>query len=132
PDRGVGEDESQAFAARRARDRGARTARRVRDVPRAAVARHVSVWRADRRRADARFLSLVVREHVDAGPVRVEADARLLLPHRRRSVVAAGSPGRAPARLQLPDALVDLDPRGVSRALPALPAPAARGVEGAQ
>jgi hypothetical protein len=41
------------------------------------------------RRADARLLSLVVRQHVDAGPVRDQADARLLLPHRRRSVVAA-------------------------------------------
>ena len=39
---------------------------------------------------------------------------------------------RAPARLQLPDALVDLDPRGLSRSLPALPAPAPGDVEGPQ
>src|SRR5881398_2864228 len=75
---------------------------------------------------------MVLRQHVDAGSVRDEADARVLLPHRRRSVMAAGSPGRAPARLQLPDALVDLDSRGLSRPLPALSAPAACRVEGAQ
>ena len=50
------------------------------------------------------------------GPVREQADARLLLPDRRRSVVAGRAAGRAPARLQLPDALVDLDSRGLSRA----------------
>ena len=87
---------------------------------------------ADHRRADARFLSLVVCQHVDAGAVRNQADARLLLPDRRRSVVAAGAPGRAPARLQLPDALVDLDSRGLPGTLPALPASAHGRIEGAQ
>ena len=66
------------------------------------------------------------------GPFESEADGRLLLPHRRRPLVAAGTAGRAPARLQLPDALVDLDPRGVPGSLPALPAPAADRVEDAQ
>ena len=37
---------------------------------------------------------------------------------------ATGTPGRAPARLQLRRALVDLDSRGVSGPLPPLPAPA--------
>ena len=59
------------------------------------------------------------------GPVREQADARLLLPDRRRSVMADRAPGGAPARLQLPDAVVDLDPRGLPGPLPALPAPAA-------
>ena len=40
------------------------------------------------------------------------------------------APGRAPARLQLPDALVDLDPRGLPGAFPAVPAPAPRRIEG--
>ncbi len=66
------------------------------------------------------------------GPVRNQADARLLLPDRRRPVVAGGSPARIPARLQLPDVVVDLDPRGLPRSLPALPAPAKGRVEGAQ
>ena len=42
------------------------------------------------------------------------------------------APGRASARLQLPDALVDLDPRGLPGPLPPVPAPAARRIEGAQ
>ena len=88
--------------------------------------------RADHRRADAGFLPLVVREHVDARSVREQADARVLLPHRRRSLMAGRSPGRASARLQRPDALVDLDPRGVSGPLPSLSASASRRVEGAQ
>ena len=41
-------------------------------------------------------------------------------------VLAGRPPGAAPARFQPADALVDLDARGVSGALPALPAPAAR------
>ena len=45
---------------------------------------------------------------------------------------SARAAGRAPARLQLRHALVHLDPRGVSRPLPAVPAPAPGGVEGAQ
>ena len=40
---------------------------------------------------DAALLSLDVREHVDAGAVRVAAGSRVLLHHRRRSVVAAPS-----------------------------------------
>ena len=46
--------------------------------------------------------------------------------------VAGRTSGRAPARLQLRGALGHLDPRGVSRTLPALPAPAAGSVEAAQ
>ena len=56
------------------------------------------------------------------GPVRDARAARVLLHHRRRPVVARRAPGRAPARLQLRRALGDLDSRGVSRALPPLPA----------
>ena len=67
-----------------------------------------------------------------SGPFESKSDARLLLPHRRRSGVAARAAGRAPARLQLPDALVDLDPRGLSGPFPALPAPTPGRVEGAQ
>ena len=103
---------------------GRAAARRARDVSRAPDDHLAAVGRADHRRADARLLSLVVRQHVDAGPVREQADARLLLPDRRRSVVAGRAPGRAPARLQLPDAVVDLDSRGLPGTLPALPAPA--------
>ena len=47
-------------------------------------------------------------------------------------LVAGGAAGRAPARLQLPDALVHLDSRGVPGPLPALSAPAPGRVEGAQ
>ena len=74
--------------------------------------------------ADAPLLPLDVREHVDAGAIRDQAGPRVLLHHRRRSVMAGRAPGRAPARLQLRGALGDLDPRSVPRALPALPAPA--------
>ena len=66
------------------------------------------------------------------GPFETQAEPRVLLPHRRRPLLAAGSAERAPARLQLPDALDHLDARGVSRPLPALPAPAAGRLEGAQ
>ena len=66
------------------------------------------------------------------GPVRGAAAARVLLHHRRRPVVAGRAPGRAPARLQLRRALGDLDPRGLPRPLPALPAPAPGRVEAAQ
>ena len=47
-------------------------------------------------------------------------------------VVAGRAPARVPARLQLPDAVVDLDPRGLPGPLPPLPAPAPGRVEGAQ
>ena len=66
------------------------------------------------------------------GPFESQAEPRVLLPDRRRPVVAAGAPGRAPARLQRADAVVDLDPRGLPGPLPALPAPAARRVQGPQ
>ena len=88
--------------------------------------------RAGRGRTDAALLPLDVRQHVDAGPVRGAAAARVLLHHRRRSVVAGRAAERAPARFQLRRAVVDLDPRGVSRALPALPAPAPGRLEAAQ
>ena len=114
---GVGEDEGAASGARRAGRRSAASSS-TSSRPSSSASRldHAAGRRADHGRADARVLPLVVREHVDAGPVREQADARVLLPHRRRSVVAGRSAGRAPARLQLPDALVDLDPRGLSRA----------------
>ena len=47
-------------------------------------------------------------------------------------VVAGRAAGRAPARLQLRRAVVDLDPRGVPRPLPALSAPAPGRLEAAQ
>ncbi len=75
-------------------------ARRARDVSGAAEHHHAAAGRADRGRADTRLLPVVVRQHVDARPVREQADARVLLPDRRRSVMAGGAPGRAPARLQ--------------------------------
>ena len=81
---------------------------------------------------DARVLPLVVREHVGARAVRDEADPGVLLPDRRRSVVAGGTAGGAPPAFQLPDALGHLDPRGLPRPLPPLPAPPAGRVEGAQ
>ena len=58
--------------------------------------------------------------------------ARDLLPDRRRSLVAGRTAAGAPARLQPADALVDLDPRGLPGALPALPAPASGRLQGAQ
>ena len=45
---------------------GARAARRAGDVPRAPGAHHAAGGRTDHRRADARVLPLVVRQHVDA------------------------------------------------------------------
>ena len=86
------------------------------DVHQQAADRHHPAGRAGRRGADAEVLSLDLRQHVDAGPVRSASAARDLLHHRRRSRVAGGAPGRAPARLQLRRPLVDLDPRGVPRA----------------
>ena len=70
--------------------------------------------------ADPRLLPLVVCQHVDAGSVRDARVAGHVLPDRRRSVVAARPSARASARLQHPDAVDDLDPRGLSRPLPAL------------
>src|SRR5262249_8133119 len=122
----------EASQAGGAGDGGTRTARRADDVSREAVIDHAAAGRADRGGADARFLPLVVCEHVDAGPVRNEADARVLLSHRRRSVVAGRSSGRASPRLQLPDAVVDLDPRGLPWSFPPLPTSAPRRVEGAE
>ena len=76
--------------ARRARPRRRRAARRA-QTRFSSASRIVSLppGRADHRGADARLLSLVVRQHVDAGALRDQADARLLLPDRRRSGVAA-------------------------------------------
>ncbi len=95
--------------------------------------RHACPTASRRRGADAGVLPLVVREHVDArARSRPSRSRAILLPDRRRPVVVRRAAGRAPARLQLPDALVDLDARGLPRPLPALPAPAAGRVEGAQ
>ena len=66
------------------------------------------------------------------GPVREQAEPRLLLPDRRRSRLAARAPEGAHARLQRPDAVEHLDSRGLSGPLPALPASAAGRVEGPQ
>ena len=88
--------------------------------------------RGDHGGADAGFLPVVVREHVDARALRSESDPRLLLPDGRRSLVAARTPARISARLQPPDAVVDLDSRGVPGALPPLPASAPRRVQGSQ
>src|SRR5688500_6629313 len=57
--------------------------------------------RAGLRRPDAEVLSLDICQHVDARPFRAQADAGVLLHHRRRPVVAGGAPGRASSRLQL-------------------------------
>ena len=66
------------------------------------------------------------------GPFETRPVARLLLRHRRRSQLDARAAEGTPARLQLRHALVHLDARGLSRALPAVPAPAIGGVEVAQ
>ena len=112
-------------------DDRARAAGRAADLPAAQHHRLAAGGRQHRGRADAGVLPLVVCQHVDAGSVRDARVTRGLLPDRRRSVVAARSPARAPARLQHPDALEHLDPRGVPRALSALSAPAQDRVEGA-
>ena len=79
-----------------------RAARRARHVPRAARPRHRS-RRASRSSSRRRRSSTAGRSPACGrpGPFETQADARLLLPDRRRSVVAAGAAGRAPARLQL-------------------------------
>ena len=87
---------------------------------------------AGRRRAVTGVLPLGVCEHVDAGAVREQAESRVLLPDRRRPRMAARAAEGAHARLQRPDALEHLDPRGVPGSLPALPASAAGRVEGAE
>ena len=66
------------------------------------------------------------------GPFETRAVRALLLPDRRRPGLAGGAAGAAPARLQPADALGDLDARGLSGALPALPAPAAGRIAAAQ
>ena len=131
-DRGVAQGEAARIPAPGHADRDrARAARRAADVPRRATAivdcpRAASV----RRGADAGVFPLVVGQHVDAGAVRIAAVARDVLPDRRRSDVVRRSADRAPARFQHPDAVEHLDPRGVPRPLPPLPAPAQGGVEG--
>ena len=67
---GVGAHEGRAPGAGRARRGRPPAARRARDLSRAPVDHHAAARRADHRRADARLLPLVVREHVDAGAVR--------------------------------------------------------------
>ncbi len=114
-------DHPPAGQARVGRRGAARGARRL-HPPRAH--HHASRRRAGRRAANPALLPLDVRQHVDTRTVRVAAGARVLLHHRRRSGVAGGASGRAPARLQLRRAVVDLDSRGVPRPLPALSAPA--------
>jgi hypothetical protein len=75
----------------------------------------------------ARVLSLGVCQHVDAGAVREAKPSRAYyyltdVPPR---LVARAAEG-APARLQHPDAVDHLDPRGLPGPLPALPALCAR------
>ena len=82
------------------------------------------------RGADAGIFPLGLGQHVDAGPVRVEAVARDVLPDRRRSEVGRRAQVGAPARLQPADAVDDFHPRGLPGPLPALPVPAQGGVEG--
>ena len=65
--------EGRASGPGRAGPRRPRAARGARDVPRAAGDHHAAGGRGGHRRSDARLLSLVVREHVDARPVRVES-----------------------------------------------------------
>ena len=114
----VGAHQGRASGTGRAHRGRSSANRRAGDVP-SAQWHHLDPFsRSDHRRADPRLLSLVVREHVDPRPVRDQADARLLLSDRRRSVVAARAPGRASARLQPPDALVDFHSRGLSGPLP--------------
>ena len=69
----------------------ARAARRAAHVPVAQPDRVDARQRRRHRRADAGVLPLVVGQHVDAGPVRIAAVARDVLPHRRRSEVGAGA-----------------------------------------
>ena len=117
-------DASRAGAA--ARDR-ARAARRAADVPQRNADR-VAARRCARSRSAPTpdFFRWSFASMWTPGPFETRASARDVLPDRRRSVVAARQADRAPARLQCPDALDHLDPRGVPRPLPALPAPARR------
>ena len=71
---GLGHHESRSSRTRRARRCRPPAARRAADVSRAAVDHHAAGRRADHRRADAGFLSLVVCQHVDARAVREQAD----------------------------------------------------------
>ena len=125
--------QGRASGAGRARERRPRAARRARDVPRAPGDRHAcptaSRSRSRRRRTSTAGRSPACgrRGRSRAKPTRAYYYLTDVDP-----VVAARAAGRAPARLQLPDALVDLDSRGLPGPLPALPAPAPRRVEGAQ
>ncbi len=116
----------------RAGRRGAAADREAADLHRTPRPRHAPAGRTADRRADAGVLPLELREPVDAGPVRDEADPVLLLRHRRRPFLAGRAPGRAPARLQPRDDVVDLDARGLPGAFRARAAPAAGGVEAAE
>ncbi len=70
--RGVAPGEGRASGAGRALSGGAAAARRAEHVHRSQRHHHPSRRRAGDRRADARVLSLVVREHVGARSVRAE------------------------------------------------------------
>ena len=124
----VAEDQGPASGRRRAdpdrRGTGARPPR----LPPPQADRHPPGPRGRRGGTDPRLLPLDLREPVDRRAVRDDPHAGPLLRHERRSVVAGRAAGRAPPRLQLRDALVDVDARGVSGSLPAVRAPARRVV----
>ena len=84
------------------------------------------------RRPDAAVLSLDVRQHVDAGSVRSRAAARVLLHHRRRSVVAGGAAGTSTCATSTTARSGRSRSTRSSRPLPPLPAPPAGRVEAAQ
>src|SRR5207244_186426 len=126
----VARREGRASRARRSRESGPGAGERARRVPPSPVDRDDAGRGTGGRRADARFLPLDVRIDVDAGAVRNQAKPRVLLPDRRGAILAARAPAGTHAVVQLSDPLEHLDPRGLPRTLPALPAPAAGGIKG--
>ena len=113
----VAEDQGRSSAGRQA-GRGRRgTARRARRLHPPRAHHHAARGRAGHRPADAAVLSLDRRRacgrrgRSSRGPFARSTTSPTSIPSW-----PAGAPGRAPARLQLRRALVDLDSRGVSRA----------------
>src|SRR4030095_6555701 len=98
-----------ASGSRRSREGSAGAGEGARAVPPEAVDRDAPRGRAGVRGTDARLLPLDVCLDVDTRPVRGHTQPRVRLPPRWRRKLAAGASGRAPAVLQLPDALAHLD-----------------------
>ena len=95
PARGLAARQGSPRAAGRDRQRRPRAADAAVDLHRAPRPGDAASRRAGDGGADAGLLPLGVRQHVDAGAVRGAADARVLLPHRRRAADGRRSASRS-------------------------------------